>query len=186
MIVIPVPNTVKAYPARAFGASVPADKTIIDDAFIASLRHRAAEILRGRAVNVAHVPCAGCTLCCRGFWVALMPGDNPTLYKTVTIRGWKFLKRRPSGECVHLGRSGCKLHGKRPLPLACKAFDCRAVEEPKRYADPPRDAMDRFLSAVDHQGQRLGASGDADRNTRTGSAEIASEAAADKDEVHDR
>jgi len=72
--------------------------------------------------TIASVDCGDCHACCQNQIVVLLPGDD-------TTRGdWKpegpcmVLKQRVNGDCVHLGPSGCKIHGRHPL--VCRAFDC--------------------------------------------------------------
>ena len=78
------------------------------------------------------VPCAGCTLCCRGDAISLHPdkGDDPSQYQTVphfipelAEKGVVMLAHKPDRSCVYLGAGGCTIHGR--APLLCREFDCR-------------------------------------------------------------
>jgi Fe-S-cluster containining protein len=67
--------------------------------------------------------CGGCTACCRGDTVALCPADNPSAYKTKAEGGRLVLAKGSDGNCVYLGKSGCKIHHRKPF--ACRMYDCR-------------------------------------------------------------
>ena len=74
------------------------------------------------------VPCNGCTLCCRGDAVRLLPADDPSLYKTEPH--WKdadqlMLAHKPNGDCWYLDDSGCTIHD--TSPTMCKKMDCRTI-----------------------------------------------------------
>ena len=76
------------------------------------------------------VPCNGCRLCCRGDAVRLLPGDDPSHYKTVrhdTIRGALMLDHKPNGDCIYLASAGCSIHETKPL--MCKEMDCRIIAQ---------------------------------------------------------
>lgn len=74
------------------------------------------------------VPCAGCTLCCQGDAVRLLPGDDPAKYRTEPhprVPGALMLAHKPNGDCLYLGDGGCTIHPSRPL--MCRRMDCRNI-----------------------------------------------------------
>lgn len=79
----------------------------------------------------AHVPCNGCTACCRNELLMLHPemGDRAEDYETqvatnpITGKQGLALKQKPNGDCIYLGERGCTIHGR--APAICKEFDCR-------------------------------------------------------------
>lgn len=78
----------------------------------------------------AHVPCNGCTLCCRLDLIVLHPerGDDPARYLTepmehpMTGKTVHVLKHGPDGWCIYLGQNGCTIHDR--APAICREFDC--------------------------------------------------------------
>lgn len=79
----------------------------------------------------SHVPCNGCTACCRNDLLMLHPemGDDPAQYETMEARNpltgelGLALKHKPEGGCIYLGKTGCTIHER--APAICKEFDCR-------------------------------------------------------------
>lgn len=74
------------------------------------------------------VPCNGCTLCCQGDALRLLPGDDASQYQTVphdTILGELMLDHKPNGDCIYLGATGCTIHARRPQ--MCREMDCRII-----------------------------------------------------------
>ena len=75
-----------------------------------------------------NVPCNGCTRCCRNDAVRLLPGDNPTQYKTEPhsiIPSALMLAHESNGDCIYLGKNGCTIHDTKPL--MCREMDCRLI-----------------------------------------------------------
>jgi len=78
-----------------------------------------------RPAGRAEVPCGDCHLCCK-MWTPLTEEEYAS-YEW----GWvhhagqtrRALKRKPNGDCVYLGDSGCTIHEK--APKICREFDCR-------------------------------------------------------------
>jgi Fe-S-cluster containining protein len=66
-------------------------------------------------------PCNGCTLCCKGSLIPLMPQDDPGIYDTVKVMGIESLKIS-DGACIYLGAGGCTIYETRPI--VCRVFDC--------------------------------------------------------------
>ena len=81
-----------------------------------------------RTMQISIVPCNGCTLCCRGDAVRLLPADDPNQYITEPhsiIKGALMLAHKPNGECIYLGEGGCTIHD--TSPQQCKEMDCRRI-----------------------------------------------------------
>ena len=81
----------------------------------------------------ANVPCNGCKLCCTNDMIFLHPdeGDRPSDYLTqpvfnpLTGKAGLMLQKKPNGDCVYLGETGCMIHGR--APVICRTFDCRRL-----------------------------------------------------------
>ena len=83
--------------------------------------------MMGTTLDTA-VPCNGCTLCCHGDAIRLLPGDDPSQYATVPhewIPGALMLDHNASGDCIYLGPTGCLIHDTKPQ--MCKQMDCRNI-----------------------------------------------------------
>lgn len=89
---------------------------------------------------MTHVPCNGCTACCKGQRIILGREDDGEIYVVEgTVRGndgaiQTMLAHKPNGDCWYLGPDGCTIHGR--APKACRDFDCR-----KWYALMSRSAL---------------------------------------------
>jgi hypothetical protein len=76
------------------------------------------------------VPCNGCTLCCHGDAVRILPGEDHTHWHTVphdSLPGERMLAHHPNGDCVYLGTGGCNIHDDKPLQ--CGEMDCRRIAQ---------------------------------------------------------
>lgn len=74
------------------------------------------------------VACDGCTLCCEGDAVRLLPGDDIDSYKTEQhprVKSARMLAHKENGDCVYLGESGCTIYERRPT--MCRTMDCRLI-----------------------------------------------------------
>lgn len=74
------------------------------------------------------VPCNGCTRCCRGDLIRLLPGDDASQYQTMPhprAPGHLALAHGPDGNCVYLTDAGCSIHDR--SPRMCQEMDCRAI-----------------------------------------------------------
>src|SRR3990167_3882431 len=74
------------------------------------------------------VPCNGCTLCCKGDSLRLLPEDDPKQYQTVPhnyFQGQLMLDHKPNGDCIYLGDTDCTIHERRPQ--MCREMDCRVL-----------------------------------------------------------
>lgn len=72
------------------------------------------------------VPCNGCTRCCRGDAVRIMPHEDASQWQTVAHpyqAGARMLAHNANDDCVYLGPSGCTIHDHKPEQ--CRAMDCR-------------------------------------------------------------
>ena len=95
--------------------------------------------------QAGHVPCDGCTLCCRGDAIRILPNDDPAQFQTAPhdhFKGQLMLAHKPNGDCVYLEEYGCSIHGR--APQMCKEMDCRQLaltikkKDLKRYGLPLR------------------------------------------------
>lgn len=80
--------------------------------------------------NTATVPCNGCTLCCQGDAIRLLPEDDPSQYQTVPhdwMPGQLMLDHKKNGDCIYLGETGCTIHDRKPL--MCREMDCRTLAQ---------------------------------------------------------
>jgi uncharacterized protein len=81
----------------------------------------------------SHVPCNGCTACCKNEVLVLEPenGDDVDSYEHETVphpitgEPAIALKRQANGDCVYLGPTGCTIHER--APAQCREFDCREL-----------------------------------------------------------
>jgi hypothetical protein len=81
-----------------------------------------------KRLPIQHVPCNGCTLCCQGDAIRLLPEDRVSDYQTEAhprIPGALMLAHKPNGDCVYLGEGGCTIHDR--APSLCRSADCRSV-----------------------------------------------------------
>ncbi len=77
---------------------------------------------------ISEVPCNGCTLCCQGDAIRLLPEDNPKDYITEPhpyLPGALMLAHKLNGECIYLSESCCVIHDH--APSLCRAADCRSL-----------------------------------------------------------
>jgi hypothetical protein len=78
--------------------------------------------------KVGAVPCAGCTLCCKGDAIRLLPGDNANNYQTEKhpyVTDALMLAHKPNHDCIYLIPGGCLIHSTRPQQ--CREMDCRLI-----------------------------------------------------------
>lgn len=103
------------------------------------------------------VPCNGCTLCCHGDAVRLLPGDNPEEYQTEPHPykpGELMLAHKPTGECVYLGESGCTIQDTKPL--MCREMDCRRIAQSISWTQARKlDAKGAFPMMIWRRGRDL-------------------------------
>jgi len=93
--------------------------------------------MRPPDIVIGEVPCNGCTACCHGDAVRLLPQDDPDEYITEPhdyMIGRLMLAHKSNGDCIYLGGHGCTIHDRRPQ--MCRQMDCRliAMRLPKKAA----------------------------------------------------
>lgn len=92
-----------------------------------------------QAWDNSHLPplkCAGCRKCCLGDTVKLQPWEDPSRWKTKLVDGRRVLRKGKDGNCVYLGKQGCRIQqGK---PFACQIYDCRVAAEIAERPDGQR------------------------------------------------
>ena len=74
------------------------------------------------------MPCDGCTLCCEGDAVRLLPEDYTNNYLTEIhpyLSGELMIAHKVNGECIYLKDSGCGIHDN--APVMCRIADCRSL-----------------------------------------------------------
>ncbi len=85
------------------------------------------------------VRCNGCTLCCHGDAIRLLPEDDVTQYKTVPHDHFKdelMLAHKENGDCVYLSDGGCSIHTSKPQ--MCREMDCRRLARTVKKKDLKR------------------------------------------------
>lgn len=85
------------------------------------------------------VPCNGCTVCCKGDAIRLLPQDDLTQYQTVPhdlFIGQRMLAHKDNGDCVYLATHGCSIHHSKPT--MCKEMDCRRLAKTIKKRDLKR------------------------------------------------
>lgn len=90
-------------------------------------------------MDAGNVPCNGCTLCCKGDAVRLLPGDDPARYKLEPhpmMPGQVMLAHKSNGDCTYLGEHGCTIHSMRPR--MCREMDCRNIAKAWRVRKQAR------------------------------------------------
>lgn len=109
------------------------------------------------SIDPFNVPCNGCTLCCKGDAVRLLPGDDKTKWATVphaSMPGELMLAHKPNGDCFYLGESGCTIHGDKPL--MCMEMDCRRIASALSFTQARKfDRAGRLPIAVWQRGRSL-------------------------------
>jgi hypothetical protein len=79
------------------------------------------------------VPCNGCTLCCRGDAVRLLPNEIERFQNEphALFSGLRMLAHQSNGNCVYLGPNGCAIHDDKPY--MCRTMDCRLLAKRLTY-----------------------------------------------------
>ena len=86
-----------------------------------------------RIAEVGKVPCNGCTQCCHGDAVRILPHEDASQWQTAPhqyFRDVRMLEHAANGDCIYLGdighgRRGCTIHERRPQ--VCREMDCRLI-----------------------------------------------------------
>ena len=87
------------------------------------------------------IGCNGCTACCRGEMIPLLPDDDPSLYETVELGDILWLARDKKGNCIYLRDNGCSIYDHQPI--TCRKFDCGSYfssKTPKERAELIRNS----------------------------------------------
>jgi hypothetical protein len=74
------------------------------------------------------VPCNGCTRCCHGDTIRIMPHEDARQWQTRQhpyMPKMRALELGADGSCVYLGPTGCTIHGSQPQ--ICREMDCRRI-----------------------------------------------------------
>lgn len=104
--------------------------------------------------QIGNVPCNGCTRCCQGDAVRLLPDDDPWQYQVEdhpAMPGQLMLAHKPDGSCIYLGSSGCTIHGR--APQQCRQMDCRVIAMRLTYTQVRK--MKAFPIQVWQRGREL-------------------------------
>ncbi len=101
--------------------------------------------------------CNGCTICCEGDRVQVIPsyGDRSQTWETERINGKTYLAHR-EGSCVYLEKCvGCKIHP--DTPIMCQVMDCRVyyLAVSKMSQDEQKSRYNPQTSATLNKGQKL-------------------------------
>lgn len=99
--------------------------------------------LKGNTMQLPKLNCNGCRKCCLGEMIVLMPGDDPTQYKTKMLQGKHILKHGKDGNCVYLGKRGCQIYNRQPA--MCRMFDCRKYALVKQNDTKPSTKQQTIL-----------------------------------------
>lgn len=92
-----------------------------------------------RPAQPGNVPCNGCTLCCQGDAIRLLPGDDPSQYQTEPherFEGQLMLAHKANGDCIYLTSGGCSIHDRKPQ--MCRDMDCRKIARRFKRGDLKR------------------------------------------------
>ena len=82
------------------------------------------------AMGFYAVPCNGCTLCCHGDAVRILPHEDARRWQTEPhpyMAGALMLAHKPNGDCVYLGDGGCTRQADKPQQ--CHEMDCRRIAQ---------------------------------------------------------
>jgi len=106
---------------------------------------------------VSIVPCNGCTRCCHGDAVRLLPGDDPDEYQTEphpALSGERMLAHQANRDCIYLGKGICTIHGRQPQ--MCREMDCRVIAQRVPWTQARKlDANGRLPMAIWRRGREL-------------------------------
>lgn len=119
-------------------------------------RNAAAELLAD-GVEIGNVPCDGCTRCCHGDAIRLLPEDDAAAYETephFLFPGHLMLAHRPNGDCVYVTEKGCAIHDRRPR--MCYSLDCRLIARVYSFTEARKaDARNEIKLEVWRRGRDL-------------------------------
>lgn len=81
------------------------------------------------AMGFYAVPCNGCTACCHGDAVRILPHEDASRWQTEPhsyMAGALMLAHKPNGDCVYLD-GGCTRQADKPQQ--CHEMDCRRIAQ---------------------------------------------------------
>ena len=103
------------------------------------------------------VPCNGCTACCHGDAVRILPHEDASRWKTEPHAydpQQRMLAHKANGDCVYLEGGGCSIHPDKPQQ--CREFDCRNIARVVTWTQARKmDADGRLRIAVWRKGREL-------------------------------
>ena len=109
------------------------------------------------AAGLYDVPCNGCTLCCHGDAVRILPHEDPARWLTEPheyVEGARMLAHQANGDCIYLGPTGCTQHHDKPQQ--CREMDCRRLAEKFTFTQARKLSARRVLPiAVWNRGREL-------------------------------
>src|SRR3990167_3779579 len=82
----------------------------------------------GKIFKEGNVPCDGCTRCCHGDAVRILPTEDIHKWETqphAIFKGALMLAHKSNGDCVYLDGGGCSIQDDKPQQ--CIEFDCRVL-----------------------------------------------------------
>lgn len=83
---------------------------------------------------IGEVQCAGCTRCCHGDAIRLLPNDDTDSYLTEPHPYFAdefMLAHKKNGDCIYLEKYGCSIHSHKPQQ--CREMDCRLIAQKITY-----------------------------------------------------
>lgn len=108
-------------------------------------------------MSEGNVPCNGCTRCCRGDAIRILPDEDPAAWKTVPhplAPGARMLAHKPNGDCTYLSDEGCSIQETKPR--MCREMDCRNLASALNYTQARKLAKaGRLPIAVWQRGRDL-------------------------------
>lgn len=106
---------------------------------------------------IGDVPCSGCTRCCHGDAIRLLPDDDAESYLTEPhpyFQNILMLAHKPNGDCIYLDDTGCSIHERRPRQ--CREMDCRLLAQRISFTQARKlDKTNRLKFAVWKKGKEL-------------------------------
>lgn len=100
--------------------------------------------------------CKGCTACCRGDRIYLIPGDDPSQFETVPADDGRRAIRQVKGECIYLVPEGCAIYDNQPQ--MCRRFNCvdyfrsKSRQERRRLERQRPDHFPAIFAAAKERG----------------------------------
>jgi Fe-S-cluster containining protein len=85
---------------------------------------------------MSNVPCNGCTRCCHGDAIRILPNDDASKWQTVphaVMPGHLMLAHKPNGDCIYLEATGCSIQSDKPQ--MCQEMDCRVIARAMTFTE---------------------------------------------------